>query len=594
MRPVSQDALQPLTLRAGGSAAHLHEMPVLYFEMNSGQCRVLQKFAAAKRGQGSAPAQPENLRHDLKRNALKRHFTPYAGLNPGLFPLHYASMSDRFPHGTPIYFTEHIRRIEAAARVLSDPPALMERAGLAAAELARKVAGGSGKPALVVAGPGNNGGDALVVARHLRQWWFRVEVVFAGDTSKLAADAAAALNAWRNAGGTVSAELPPPGKQGLVIDGLFGIGLQRDVAGRYAELVAYMNQSAAPVLALDVPSGLESDSGRILGCGVRAAHTITFIGFKPGLLTLDGPDHCGVLHLDTLGLDPAAPGGTPGALIGSTVLHASRKPRALNTHKGDYGSVGVVGGAQGMIGAAILAGRAALMLGAGRVYVGLIAPDAPRVDASQPELMLRTADDVLKLGHLTALTAGPGLGQSPDAAHYLGWAIETALPLVIDADGLNLLGADPGLQGTLKGRTAPTLLTPHPAEAARLLGCTTRDVQRDRVAAARALANRYHAEVVLKGAGSVCASADGTWAINPSGNPGMASAGMGDVLTGQIAALLAQGNDAKQALQAGVYLHGAAADALVARGAGPVGLTASEVILAAREIINSTAIRETA
>jgi hydroxyethylthiazole kinase-like uncharacterized protein yjeF len=208
--------------------------------------------------------------------------------------------------------------------------------------------------------------------------------------------------------------------------------------------------------------------------------------------------------------------------------------------------------------------------------------------------MLRTADDVLKLEHLTALAVGPGLGQSPDAAHYLGWAIEAALPLVIDADGLNLIGADSGLQEALRRRSAPTLLTPHPAEAARLLDSATRDIQRDRVAAARTLAGRFSAQVVLKGAGSVCAFPDGTWAINTSGNPGMASAGMGDVLTGQIAAFLAQGSDAKLALQAGVYLHGAAADALVARGSGPVGLTASEVILAARAILNSTLTRESA
>jgi len=502
-------------------------------------------------------------------------------------------MADRFPHGTPVFLTEDIRRIESAASALPHPPPLMERAGLAAAKLAREVAGDSGKPVRVMAGPGNNGGDALVAARYLRQWWFQVDLVFAGDAGNLSSDAAAALDAWRGAGGTVSAEPAAPGELSLVIDGLFGIGLQREVAGRYARLVACMNQSAAPVLALDVPSGLASDSGRVLGCCVRADHTLTFIGLKPGLLTLDGPDHCGVLHLEPLGLDPPAAIDICGALIGHAVLDASRKPRVRNSHKGDYGSVGIIGGARGMVGAAVLAGRAALLLGAGRVYVGLVADDAPRLDASQPELMLRTADDVLKLGHLTALAAGPGLGQSPDAALYLGWAIESALPLVIDADGLNLIGAEAGFREALARRTAPTLLTPHPAEAARLLGCATGDIQRDRVAAARALAERYNAQIVLKGAGSICACPDGMWAINPTGNPGMASAGMGDVLTGQLAALLAQGNDAKHALQAAVYLHGAAADMLLARGVGPVGLTASEVIPAAREIFNSTVVRET-
>jgi hydroxyethylthiazole kinase-like uncharacterized protein yjeF len=375
---------------------------------------------------------------------------------------------------------------------------------------------------------------------------------------------------------------------------LFGIGLKREVTGRHAELVAHLNRCAAPVLALDVPSGLESDSGRVLGCCVRARYTLTFIGLKAGLLTLDGPDHCGELHLDTLGLDAAGSQPPHGALIGAAVLDALRQPRALNTHKGDYGSVGVIGGAQGMVGAALLAGRAALMLGAGRVYVGLISQDAPSADTMQPELMLRAADEVLKLGHLTALAVGPGLGQSPDAAHYLRWAMDAPVPLLIDADALNLIGAQRGLHETLRKRGAPTLITPHPAEAARLLGSTTAEVQRDRVAATRALSDRLRAHVVLKGTGSVCAAPDGAWSINTSGNPGMASAGMGDVLTGQITALLAQGKAPDEALQAGVYLHGAAADALVARNAGPVGLTASEVILAARDLLNSTGPRDVA
>jgi hydroxyethylthiazole kinase-like uncharacterized protein yjeF len=496
-------------------------------------------------------------------------------------------MPPRLAHGTPIYLTEEIRRIEGAALSVPEPPALMERAGLAAAQLARDLAGTAGKPVLVLAGPGNNGGDAFVVARHLKQWWFKVEVVFAGDASGLGSDAGTAWRAWRDAGGGTLDALPSSGDWGLIVDGLFGIGLQRAVTGSYAELVAYANRAAAPVLAIDVPSGLASDSGRVLGTCVRADHTVTFIGLKPGLLTLDGPDHCGELHLDTLGLDAPALLPPHGALTGAAVIGSTFLPRARNTHKGDYGSVAIIGGAPGMVGAALLAGRAALMLGAGRVYVGLIARDAPAVDSAQPELMLRSADEVLKLGHLTALAAGPGMGIAPDAAHYLNRAIDTALPLVIDADGLNLIGADGKLQEALQRRTAATLLTPHPAEAARLLGCTTAEVQRDRVAAARTLAQRFHAHAVLKGAGSICAAPDGSWAINPSGNPGMASAGMGDVLTGQLAALLAQGVGAKAALQAAVYLHGAAADALVAQGAGPVGLTAGELIVAARAMVNA-------
>ncbi len=261
-------------------------------------------------------------------------------------------------------------------------------------------------------------------------------------------------------------------------------------------------------------------------------------------------------------------------------------PRARNSHKGDYGSVGIVGGDHGMVGAALLAGRAALKLGSGRVYVGLLASDAQSVDPGQPELMLRTADEVLKLGHLSCLAVGPGLGQMPDAAFYLGVALESGLPLVLDADALNLIAADTRLAEIVRARPAPTLLTPHPAEAARLLRTSTPELQNDRVTAATTLAARLNALVVLKGAGSICAGPDGTWHINTSGNPGMASAGMGDVLTGIIAALLAQGAEPKTALLTGVHLHGAAADRAVAEGAGTVGLTASETVDAARALLN--------
>jgi hydroxyethylthiazole kinase-like uncharacterized protein yjeF len=487
-------------------------------------------------------------------------------------------------HGTPIFLTAGVRAIEAAAA--KAPPPLMERAGLAAAELAREVSGGTGKPVLVLAGPGNNGGDAFVIARHLKKWYFKVTVVFAGDEKKLSADAKAAIAAWRKAGGTLTASLPAARQWGLVVDGIFGIGLDRDVAANYAEWITAINALRAPVLAVDVPSGLQSDTGRVMGRAVRATHTITFIALKPGLLTLDGPDHCGEVHVRALDLDPRALRRATGHTIGREVLAAALGPRLHNTHKGDYGSVGIIGGDRGMIGAALLAGRAALQAGSGRVYVGMVADNAPAVDPLQPELMLRTADEVLKLGHLTCLAVGPGLGQMPDAAFYLGIALESSLPLVLDADALNLTATDKRLAAALGKRDAPTLLTPHPAEAARLLGTNTREIQADRVGAATRLAVKFNSSVVLKGAGSVCAHADGSWDINTTGNPGMASAGQGDVLTGLIAALLAQGAEPKTALLAGVYLHGAAADRAVAAGIGPAGLTASETIDAARSLLN--------
>ena len=458
----------------------------------------------------------------------------------------------------PIYLTKDIRRIEEAAK---DIP-LMERAGAAAAELAARLASDRSKDVLVLAGPGNNGGDARVVAARLQEQFFRATVV--GRPEEI-----------------------PEKNWGLVVDGIFGIGLAREVEGPYARMVDYANRQRCPVLALDVPSGIQSDTGRVMGCAVRATHTVTFISLKPGLLTLDGPDYCGEVHLRTLDVDTAALRPSHGFLIGREILRTALAPRARNSHKGDYGSVGIIGGDHGMVGAAVLAGRAALKLGAGRIYIGMLARRAPLVDARQPELMIRTADEVLKLGHLTALAVGPGLGQMPDAAFYLGVALESQLPLVLDADALNLVAADARLAGSVRARAAPTLLTPHPAEAARLLGTSTREVQNDRVGAATTLAARFNSLAVLKGVGSVCAGPDGTWHINTSGNPGMASAGMGDVLTGIIAALLAQGVDPKTALLAGVYLHGAAADQAVAGGAGPVGLTAGETIDAARAFLDS-------
>jgi hydroxyethylthiazole kinase-like uncharacterized protein yjeF len=495
-------------------------------------------------------------------------------------------MNSHLPHATPVLLTADLRGVEQAALTGPDPAPLMARAGLAAAELSRTLAGESGKPVLVLAGPGNNGGDALVVARHLKEWWFRVLVLCPAGTEKYAGDAAAALHDWKLAGGEIAATLPAGEEWSLVVDGLFGIGLQRDLTPDFAALVGEVNALDAPVLALDLPSGLDADTGCVRGTAIVADHTITFIALKPGLLTGDGPDHCGILHVADLGLADAVSAAPHGVLITDGVRTRLLPPRRQNSHKGSYGSAGIVGGAHGMSGAALLAARAALKCGAGRVYAGLLADDMPLLDPLQPELMLRPADGVLRLDHLDALAVGPGLGDSPDAAEYLDWALEKDLPLVLDADALNLLAAFPELKDKLTQRAVETILTPHPAEAARLLGCTTAEVQDDRVGSALRLARELNCGVVLKGCGSLCAWPDGHWAVNSSGNPGMAAAGMGDVLTGIITALLAQGVDERHALTAAVSLHGAAADRLVAAGTGPVGLTAGEVIDAARALLN--------
>ncbi len=485
----------------------------------------------------------------------------------------------------PIYLTRDTRKIEAK---FLPAHRLMEAAGLAAAELARELLGEGGTSVLVLAGPGNNGGDALVLARHLKQWWFKVDVVFTGDEKKLPRDAARALRLWQKVGGILHNKIPA-GKWDLAVDGLFGIGLKRRLEGRYAQLVERINQLGIPVLTLDVPSGLDADTGRILGAAVRATHTVTFIALKPGLLTAEGVNCCGEIHVRGLDIDAAATLPPKGWLLSqATCPRLKQRPR--NSHKGLFGNVGILGGATGMVGAALLAGSAALKLGAGRTYVALLAKNAPLVDPLQPELMLRLPKELLEIDNLDCLALGPGLGKSNEAQHFLAAALKTKLPLVLDADALNLLGADHKLQLLLKRRTAATILTPHPAEAGRLLNSGTEEIQRDRLAAALEIASLFRCHVVLKGAGSICALPDGSWYINSSGNPGMASAGMGDVLTGMIAALIAQGLSAGNAMLLAVYLHGAAADDLVAHGVGPAGLTASEVTDAARNLLNQSVV----
>jgi hydroxyethylthiazole kinase-like uncharacterized protein yjeF len=443
---------------------------------------------------------------------------------------------------------------ELETRYADARPPLMERAGKAAADLALRLLGNRKARVLVCAGPGNNGGDARVMARLLSRRGIAVVVVAPG-------------------------EAVPGDDYGLVVDGLFGIGLTRPITGPHAELIARINAFAGPVLALDVPSGIDGDTGRVMGVAVRATHTLSFIGGKPGLYTLDGPDHCGEITIDDLGLRLD---GFPGALLSLDDFHTCLKPRPRNSHKGSYGSLAVIGGASGMTGAALLAARAGLKLGAGRVFAGLLLPLA--VDPLQPELMLRTPDDAL--AQATAAVIGPGLSDSGPALEIVRLAVATEIPLLLDADALNLVAAHPVLAKHIVRRDAATVITPHPAEAARLLATTTEAIQADRVVAALELAARFKAHVALKGCGTVIAHPDGSWRINTSGNPGLASGGSGDVLSGMAGALLAQGWPAAEALCGAVHLHGAAADALATSGNGPIGIAASELTPAARTLLN--------
>ncbi|MBS1188635.1 MAG: Protein of unknown function UPF0031:YjeF-related protein, N-terminal [Rhodocyclaceae bacterium] len=486
---------------------------------------------------------------------------------------------------TSLYRSTSLRRIETACA--TQP--LMERAGAAAALWAAELAADRNFPVLVLAGPGNNGGDAFEAARLLQERAFDVRLVFAGDPARLPADAQAAHRRFVAAGGTPLGAIPEIPRWGLVLDGLFGIGLARAPAGRHGELITQANvlvrRDRCPCLALDCPSGLDADSGRAFEPAIRASHTLTFIAAKPGLYTADGPDHCGAIRVADLGLVPEEIAAPEGGLVSPALFADRLAPRRRNSHKGTYGSLGILGGAPSMLGAAFLAGRAALKLGTGRVYVGLLDAGGPAFDPVQPELMLRRPEGVLAAG-LSALACGPGLGTSQQAGDLLDKALALDLPLVLDADALNLVATEPDLQAALAARPAPTLLTPHPAEAARLLGMETAAIQADRIGKTLEIATRYRSHVALKGCGTVVAAPDGRWWVNTTGNPGMASAGTGDVLTGFAGALLAQGWEADRALLAAVHLHGAAGDGSVAAGRGPIGLTASELIDAARCIFN--------
>ena len=486
------------------------------------------------------------------------------------------------PAPSPLYRSASLRQIEAH---FHDLP-LMERAGAAAAAHCRELLAGRPGPVLLLAGPGNNGGDAVVAARLLAAEGIELCVVFAGEPERLPADAAAAHARFAAAGGQCRTTIPE-GAWALIVDGLLGIGLTRAPEGRIADLIAAANRlaegGACPLLALDCPSGLVADTGHTPGLAIRATHTLSFIGDKPGLWTANGPDHAGEVQVADLDLPPAIP--ADGQRISRADFADRLQARRANTHKGSFGSAGVLGGGRAMVGAALLAARAALYLGAGRVYAGLLDPEAPTVDPLQPELMLRRPEHLLQ-ADLQALACGPGMGQSGEAARLLEQALKCPLPLVLDADALNLLASDSRLEGHLVNRVAPAIMTPHPAEAARLLECSTREIQSDRIAAASELVRRFGCQVALKGCGTVVSTVDGRWWINSTGNPGLATAGSGDVLSGLIAALLAQGWRAHEALLAGVHLHGAAADRLVAAGCGPIGLTAGELAPAARQLFN--------
>jgi hydroxyethylthiazole kinase-like uncharacterized protein yjeF len=474
-----------------------------------------------------------------------------------------------------LYRVGELRGIEHAAEARLPPGTLMARAGRAAAEWVDVQHSGEPRSFCIVCGPGNNGGDGFVVARELVARGHEATCVLLGTPQSTAHDARQAQERWVAAGGRVLDALPADSRFDSVIDAMFGIGLARPLAGAFLDAAEWIARHPH-AYAIDVPSGLDADTGAWVGDvpGVVASATVTFIGDKPGLHTASGVDAAGTVIVDAIGTE-RPPGA--GFLIETSDLGPLLRPRRRDTHKGTYGNVLVIGGGRGMVGAALLGGRAALRLGAGRVYVDAIGAPEFRVDPVQPELMFRALAD---LNELQAIVVGCGLGIDAPARERLAAALEREVALVADADALNLLAGDTLLQERVRQRRAPTVLTPHPLEAARLLGCGATDVQHDRISAARRIATRYNAVAILKGAGTVVARPDGLYAINPTGSPALATAGTGDVLAGMLGAFLAQGLAPWDAALAGPWLHGRAGE-----DTGDMGLVAGDVAPRAADVL---------
>jgi ADP-dependent NAD(P)H-hydrate dehydratase / NAD(P)H-hydrate epimerase len=431
----------------------------------------------------------------------------------------------------------------------------------------------------ILCGTGNNGGDGMLIGDLAHKRGIKVTVYQLGDPDKIVGDAKLARQqALSNGVEIVAFGETPLEPEGVIVDAMLGTGLGGDVRGEYVEAINAINACGVPVLAIDIPSGLCSDTGRVLGCAVRADLTVTFIGLKRGLFTCNAPDYTGMVHFSDLAV--------PGEVYATVPASCSRlelEPlltlmplRPATAHKGLYGTVLVVGGDYGLAGAAALAAEAALRCGAGLVQVATRAEHVAALVARTPEVMPRgvsSADDLMPmLEAADVLVVGPGLGQSAWSVDLLRHAIASGKPMVLDADGLNLLASGAlGVTGPAENR----VLTPHPGEAARLLKCETSAVQADRFAAVSALQARYGGVVVLKGNGSLIADGE-QLLLSDYGNPGMASGGMGDVLSGVIGALLAQHLIPLEAVALGVCLHGAAADR--AGEEGQRGLVASDLI----------------
>ncbi|MEH2922547.1 bifunctional ADP-dependent NAD(P)H-hydrate dehydratase/NAD(P)H-hydrate epimerase [Samsonia erythrinae] len=487
---------------------------------------------------------------------------------------------DNLPHA--VFYGEWVRREEASAAAESGLSLweLMQRAGEAAFQVARQRYP-SARRWRVLAGHGNNGGDGYVVASLALRAGLEVEVIACTRDKPLPDDAHLARQHWLAQGGRVveivdgvEAAIPWPDDIDLIVDGLLGTGLSGAPRASYAALITQANAASAPIVSLDIPSGLNAETGACAGVAIRAAHTVTFIALKPGLLTGQAREQVGQLHYCALGLQDWLKRQTaPIQRLTAERLTEWLLPRPAGQHKGNNGRLLVVGGSAGLGGAALMASDAALHSGAGLVRVLTHKQYLSAFLTSRPELMVQelTADTLRQgLEWADVVVIGPGLGQDEWGKNALRMTENCNKPMLWDADALNLLAINPH-------KRQNRVLTPHPGEAARLLNCRVSDIESNRLLAARKLVKRYGGVVVLKGAGTVIADDQENIAIADVGNPGMATGGMGDVLSGIVGGLLAQKLSLYNAACAGCVVHGASADWLALRR-GTRGMLATDLL----------------
>ncbi|MBI1920543.1 MAG: NAD(P)H-hydrate dehydratase [Geobacter sp.] len=500
-----------------------------------------------------------------------------------------------------IFTGEMMQRIDRRAMEEFGVPglALMEKAGQGCVdEILARFGQGGDRLAAIVAGKGNNGGDGFVIARLLRKAGWDVRVLVLARREEITGDAKANLD--RLDGSDLvfcdpeKGLKPHAGELGkgatVIVDALLGTGLRSEVRGKYAEAIAAMNRAGQPVLAVDIPSGVDAGTGRVLGTAVRASVTVTFAAFKVGHLLSPGREHCGELCQVDIGIPSRVVEEAPGIeMVDGNLARTLLRRRTPNAHKGDFGHCLIVAGATGKTGAAAMTANSAVRTGSGLVTLAVPASLNHILEVKTTEAMTMPLHDA-GTGWLAdqawpviadilpgkdSVAVGPGIGRNSETASLVRRLVEEVdKPLVIDADGLNAIAEN--VEVLKRKRSSALVLTPHPGEMARLSGMTIAEIERDRLAAAADFAGRFGVFLILKGAGTVVATPDGAISINASGNPGMASGGMGDVLTGVIVSLLGQGYQPVDACRLGVYIHGYAAD-LVASEKGEIGMSAVDV-----------------